>query len=154
MGKRVLCLCIYVDNILICAKKIKNQDWLINEILAKYPTKLIGFPSFYLGYTISKNSEGCIFLSQQGYIRKLIKSYNQHDEQSMKTPILMEHIQSETDENASHQLCDPSTCASLIGCLNWVSKSNRSYISFSMTFLARFSAKLNLDHYKMLLHLL
>ena len=63
-----------IDDFLIAATSRHLLDWLATALAVKYPgnVKRLGFPSSYFGWTIAKQTDSGIKISQPNYAAKAL----------------------------------------------------------------------------------
>lgn len=79
---------VYVDDILITGNSPTAIVDLISSINSKFPLKDLGHLNYFLGFQVSKDKNGAMYLTQTKYINDLLEKANMHQAKSMKTPMV------------------------------------------------------------------
>jgi hypothetical protein len=81
-------LLLYVDDMLIAAKSMKEITILKNQLSSEFEMKDLGPAKKILGMEIKRDRKSSLlFLSQEKYIEKVLHRFNMHDAKSVTTPI-------------------------------------------------------------------
>ena len=81
-------LLLYVDDMLIAAKRKKEITTLKKLLSSEFEMKDLGAAKKILGMEITRDkNSSLLFLSQQSYIKKVLHHFNMHDAKSVSTPI-------------------------------------------------------------------
>jgi hypothetical protein len=83
----LLILLIYVDDIIFRCNKDSLVQWFASAMDSKFEMSMIGELSFFLGLQINHRSEG-IFISQEKYLREILKRFQMEDSKPMGTPMV------------------------------------------------------------------
>ena len=84
----LLILILYVDDMLIAGKNIHEVDALKSKLNATFDMKDLGEANPILGMRIvRKRGKKFIFLSQSGYIDKVLKCFNMEGGKALSTPL-------------------------------------------------------------------
>jgi hypothetical protein len=81
-------LLLYVDDMLIAAKSKIDITNLKAQLSSKFELKDLSAAKKILGMEISRDRKSSLlFLSQHGYIQKVLHHFNMHDTKPVSTPI-------------------------------------------------------------------
>jgi hypothetical protein len=78
---------VYVDDIIFGCNKDSLVQWFGSAIESEFEMSMIGELSFFLGLQITQRSEG-IFISQEKYLREMLKRFQMEDFKPMGTPMV------------------------------------------------------------------
>lgn len=96
-------LILYVDNILVASYDRSVIIELKNLLSKKFDMKELGHAKKILGIdTVKDETKGSIFLSQENYLRRVLKRFNTHEAKSVTTP-LAQHIKLSSDQPPSNE---------------------------------------------------
>lgn len=128
---------------------------LLNEIAEKMKEKLLikWEPNLdqIVGVKVTRKEDGSFYLSQPGLTKKIIQSFLP-DERNVKTPMNLQKIPS--SPNDEEQKVDTEKYLSAIGSLNYFSVATRPDITYTVNYLARFSADPRQQHWNAVEHLI
>jgi hypothetical protein len=83
-------LLLYVDDILIALKSKNDIANLKAQLSSKFEMKDLGAAKKILGMKITRDRKSSLlFLSQHGYIQKVLHHFNMHDSKPVSTPIAL-----------------------------------------------------------------
>jgi hypothetical protein len=126
---------VYVDDIIFGST---NEDYCkeFGELMSnQFEMSMIGELIFFLGFQVKQMREG-IFISQEKYIKDLLKRFKMDDYKPIKTPMSSNgHL----DLDEGGKPVDQTLYRSMIGSLLYLTAS-RPDIMFSMCMCARFQA--------------
>jgi hypothetical protein len=141
IGKYLFMLQIYVDDIIFGST---NQDYceefgkmMANEI----EMSVIGKLSYFLGPQIKQSKNGT-FVSQEKYIKDILKKFGMNEAKPISTPM---GTNGNLDSDASDNMVDQKMYRSMIESLLYVTAS-RPDIMFSVCMCARFQASPRESH--------
>jgi hypothetical protein len=97
-GNDFLILLVYVDNIIFGSNNASLVQWFSYAMQSKFEMFMIGELSFFLGLQITQRSEG-IFLSQEKYLREMLKRFQMEDSTPMSTPMVTRCKLSKDDDS-------------------------------------------------------
>ncbi|RDY04297.1 hypothetical protein CR513_12017, partial [Mucuna pruriens] len=150
-AKILLYLLLYVDDILLASSKKDVINRLKSKLNFEFEIKELGEAKRILGMDISKNrSKEELFLSQQGYIKKVVEKVRMHDKLSIKHgPITNEERNRMTSiqyASRAGSIMYGMVCSRLdlvrvinMGALKWILK----YLNSSLSSGLRFKRKLH-----------
>ncbi|WVZ89766.1 hypothetical protein U9M48_036131 [Paspalum notatum var. saurae] len=79
---------LYVDDMLIAAKDKNKITKLKAQLNSKFEMKDLGAAKKILGMEITRERHvGKLYLSQKGYIKKVLRRFNMHEAKSVSTPL-------------------------------------------------------------------
>jgi hypothetical protein len=143
IGKDLFVLQIYVDDIIF---GLTNQDYCdeFGKMIAnEFEMSMIGELSYFLGLQI-KQLKNDTFVSQEKYIKDMLKKFGMEDAKGISTPM---GTNGSLDSDASGNIVDQTMYRSMIGNLLYVTAS-RPDIMFSVCICARFQASPRESHLK------
>ena len=134
---------IYVDDIIFGST---NQDFCdeFGKMMAnEFEISMIGELSYFLGLQIKQLKNGT-FVSQDKYIKDMIKKFGMSDSKAISTPM---ETNGNLDSDASGNMVDQKLYRSMIGSLLYVTAS-RPDVIFSVCMCARFQSSPRESHLK------
>ena len=134
-GRKItIILLVYVDDILIACEIQTLIDETIKLLSNNFNTKILGFPTRFLGIDISIDANKNISLNQTLYLDSVLQQFKMHESKPVTTPML------KNNELSPLQKVTPPQFAyrSAIGCLMYLANNTRPDIMFAVHFLARF----------------
>jgi hypothetical protein len=78
---------VYVDDIIFGRNNASLVQWFSSAMQYEFEMSMIGELSFFLGLQITQRSEG-IFLSQERYLREMLKRFQMEYYTLMSTPMV------------------------------------------------------------------
>ncbi|GJS01246.1 retrovirus-related pol polyprotein from transposon TNT 1-94 [Tanacetum coccineum] len=136
IGKHILLVQIYVDDIYFFSTNPKSCEIFANEMSSTFKMSMMGQMSFFLGLQISQNPKG-IFINQSKYALEILKKYGLDSSASVDTPMVEKM---KLDEDRQGKLVDPTRFRGMVGSLMYLSAS-RPDIVFAVCMCARYQAK-------------
>jgi hypothetical protein len=118
-GNDFLIVLVYVDDIIFESNNVSLVQWFASAMQSEFEMSMIGELSFFLGLQITQRSEG-IFLSQEKYLREILKRFQMEDSTPMSTPMVTGCKLSKDDDSPD---VDQSSYRSMIGSLLYITKS-------------------------------
>ena len=116
-GRRMFCL-VYVDDILIAAKKKADIDWLLEAMNKDWEMKDLGPISRYLGMRFIEDSRH-VYTVQAPYLRVLLESFGMGKCNPLSTPMVDVPFPKEKNNSPLLDVKEQSICMSLVGRLLW-----------------------------------
>ncbi|MBW0567506.1 hypothetical protein O181_107221 [Austropuccinia psidii MF-1] len=148
---RMMFLHIHVDDRFLVAKKEEEiLDFLFN-LKKLFTLKVKKKPTQHLGYRLDWLKNGSIFLSQIDFSDKIVMTFDMVQCRSIKTPCNGNFV------NQLNEHClaiDKHLFQRSMGYLNYLAQHTRPDILFTINQLARCSINPNVNHWKMVKHLL
>jgi hypothetical protein len=86
-GNDFLIVLFYVDDIIFISNNDSLVQWFSSAIQSEFEMSMIRELSFFLSLQITHRSEG-IFLSQEKYLREMLKRFQMEDSTPMSTPMV------------------------------------------------------------------
>jgi hypothetical protein len=143
IGKDLFVLQIYIDDIIFGST---NQDYCneFGKMMAnEFKMSMIGELSYFLGLQIKQLKNGT-FISQDKYIKDMLKKFGIEDTKGISTPM---GTNGSLDSDASGNIVDQKMYRSMIGSLLYVTAS-RPDMMFSVCMCTRFQASPRESHLK------
>ena len=145
-------LLLYVDDMLIASRRKTDIDQLKKELSREFDMKDLGPARKILGMEIQRDRKaGKLWLSQKGYIKKVVERFKMQDAKPTATPIAA-HFK------LSSQLCPTSDTeredmakvpyASAVGSLMYAMISTRPDIAHAVSVVSRFMANPGREHWR------
>jgi hypothetical protein len=118
-GNDFLIMLVYVDDIIFDSNNTSLVKWFASSMQSEFEMSMIGELSFFLGLQITQKSEG-IFLSQEKYLREMLKRFQMEDSKPMSTPMVIACNLRKDDDSPD---VDQSSYRSMIGSLLYITAS-------------------------------
>jgi FtsZ-interacting cell division protein YlmF len=118
-GDDLLIVLVYVDDIIFGSNNASLVQWFASAMQSEFEMSMIGELSFFLGLQITQRSEG-LFLSQEKYLREMLKRFQMEDSTPMSTPMVTGCKLSKDDDSPD---VDQSSYRSMIGSLLYITTS-------------------------------
>ena len=83
-GDNLLVVLLYVDDIIFGCTNDSSVQWFANTMKSEFEISMIRELSFFLGLHISQ-SPGGLFLSQEKYLKEMLKKFQMEDLSSVST---------------------------------------------------------------------
>jgi hypothetical protein len=115
-GNDLVIVLVYVDDIIFGSNNASLVKWVASAMQFKFEMSMIGELSFFLGLQITQRSEG-IFLSQETYLREMLKRFQMEDSKPMSTPMVTGCKLRKDDDSPD---VDQSSYRSMIGILLYI----------------------------------
>jgi hypothetical protein len=111
---------VYVDDIIFRRNNASLVQWFASAMQSEFEMSMIGELPFFLGLQITQRSEG-IFLSQEKYLREMLKRFQMEDSTPMSTPMVTGCKLRKDDDSPD---VDQSSYRSIIGSLLYITTSH------------------------------
>jgi hypothetical protein len=118
-GDNLLVVLVYVDDIIFGCTNESSVHWFSNSMKTKFEMSLIGELSYFLGLQVKQSSEG-IFISQEKYLKEMLKKFKMEDSSLVSTPMVVGCKLSKDDMSPD---VDQRTYRSMIGSLLYITTS-------------------------------
>jgi hypothetical protein len=118
-GNDFLIVLVYVDDIIFRINNASLVQWFSSTMQSEFEMSMIGEMPFFLGMHITQRSEG-IFLSQEKYLREMLKRFQMEDSTPMSTPMVTGCKLIKDDDSLD---VDHSSYRSMIGSLLYITTS-------------------------------
>ncbi|CAM8947691.1 unnamed protein product [Rhodiola kirilowii] len=143
-------LLLYVDDILIAGANWTEIDVLKKKLSKEFAMKDMGAAKQILGMGIIRNKE-CLKLSQEEYVKKVLKRFNMDDARPVSTP-LASHFQLSKDQSPitedEMKHMDKIPYASAIGSLMYAIVCTRPDIAHAVGVVSRFMSNPGRHHWE------
>lgn len=145
-------LLLYVDDMLIAAKSMKEITTLKAQLSSEFEMKDLGPAKKILGMEIKRDRKSSLlFLSQEKYIEKVLHRFNMHGTKFVSTPIAshfkLSALQCPTsDDDIEYMSRVPYSSA--VGSLMYAMVCSRPDLSYAMSLVSRYMANPGKEHWK------
>jgi hypothetical protein len=119
-GDNLLVVLVYVDDIIFGCTNESYVQWFANSMQTKFEMSMIGELSYFLGLIVKQSSAG-IFISQEKYLKEMLKKFQMEDSSSVSTPMVVGCKLSKVDISPD---VDQRTYRSMIGSLLYITTSH------------------------------
>jgi hypothetical protein len=119
-GNDLIIVLVYVDDIIFGSNNVSLVKWFAYAMQYELEMSMIGELPFFLGLQNTQKSER-IFLSQEKYLREMLKRFQMEDSKPMSTPMVTKCKLSKDDESPD---VDQSSYRSMIGSLLYIIASH------------------------------
>lgn len=134
---------LYVDDLLVTGEDPRNVDKLRHELEKEFEMSSLGLMNYFLGVEVIQCQRG-IFISQEKYIKDLLKKFNLEECNPMSTPMIQGEKYQKEDGTPK---VNPTLYRSLIGSLLYVC-SSRPDIMYAVCVLSRYMQAPTQTHLK------
>jgi hypothetical protein len=110
---------VYVDDIIFGCTNESSIQWFANSMQIEFEMSMIGELSYFLGLQVKQSSAG-MFISQEKYLKEMLKKFQMEDSFTVSTPMVVGCKLSKDD--ISHDV-DQRTYRSMIGSLLYITTS-------------------------------
>ncbi|GJX43932.1 retrovirus-related pol polyprotein from transposon TNT 1-94 [Tanacetum coccineum] len=141
IGKHILFVHIYVDDIIFALTDPKACDIFSDEISSKFQMSMMGQMSFFLGLQVSQNPGG-IFINQSKFALEILKKFGMDSCDPTDTPMVG---RLKLDEDPLGILVDQTRFRSMVGSLMYLT-ANRPDLVFVVCMCARYQASPTKKH--------
>jgi hypothetical protein len=87
-GDNLLVVLVYVDDIIFCCTNESSVQWFANSMKIEFEMSMIGELSYFLGLQVNQSSTG-IFISQEKYLKEMLKKFQMEDYSPVSTPMVV-----------------------------------------------------------------
>ena len=137
---------VYVDDIILAGKSDKGIKEVKRALAAKFDIKDMGRLHYFLGVKILQDEQtGNVWIGQPAYVESVLKKFGMDNSKPVSTPI--DPSTKLTKATEDEQSVDQHLYQSAIGSLLYLSGGTRADITFSVSNLAKFSAKPSKHHW-------
>uniref|UniRef100_A0ACD5Z7T1 Uncharacterized protein n=1 Tax=Avena sativa TaxID=4498 RepID=A0ACD5Z7T1_AVESA len=145
-------LLLYVDDMLIAAKRMKEITTLKAHLSSEFEMKDLGAAKKILGMKIKLDRKSrFLFLSRQSYVEKVLQRFNMHDAKSINTPVAphfkLSALQCPSSGEDIEYMSRVPYC-SVVGSLMYVMVCSRPDLSYAMSLVSRYMANPGKEHWK------
>jgi hypothetical protein len=143
-------LLLYVDDILIAAKSKIDIANLKAQLSSEFEMKDLGAAKTILGMEITRDMKsGLLFLSQHGYIQKVLRHFNMHDSKPVSTPIAP-HFKLSSSQGPStdseFEYMSKVSYSSVVGSLMYAMVCSCPDLSYAMSLVSRYMTNPSKEH--------
>ena len=138
----MIVISLYVDDLLVTGENEKNVEILKNELEKEFDMSSLGEMNYFLGVEVMQCSRG-IFISQEKYIKDLLKKFNLDECKPMSTPMSQGDKYKKEDGTPK---VNPTLYRSMIGSLLYVC-SSRPDIMHATCVLSRYMQAPSQNHF-------
>jgi hypothetical protein len=110
---------VYVDDIIFGCTNESFVQWFSNSMQIEFEMSMIGELSYFLGLQVKQRSAG-IFISQEKYLKEMLKKFQMEDSSTVSTPMVVGCKLSKDDISLD---VDQRTYRSMIGSLLYITTS-------------------------------
>lgn len=145
-------LVLYVDDMLIASKSMKQIDLLKQQLRGEFEIKDLGPAKKILGMQLIRDRKyGSLFLTQEDYINKVLDKFEMRTARPVQTPLLAHFRLSEqqcpiTEADKSEMMRIPY--ASVVGCLMYALILTKPDIAYVVSVISRYMANPRNEHWK------
>jgi hypothetical protein len=145
-------LLLYIDDILIAIKSMKEVATLKAQLSREFDMKDLGAAKKILGMEIIKDRKsGLLYLSQKNYIEKVLHRFNMHNAKPVSTPFaprfkLSAKQCAESDDDLEYMSKVPYS--SVVGSLMYAMVCSRPDLSHAISVVSRYMANPGREHWK------
>jgi hypothetical protein len=118
-GDNLLFVLVYIDDIIFGCTNESSVQWFANSMQIEFEMSMIGELSYFLGLQVKQSSAG-IFISQEKYLKEMLKKFQMEDSSPVSTPMVVGCKLSKDDISPD---VDQSSYCSMIGSLLYITTS-------------------------------
>lgn len=145
-GGEMFLIGVYVDDIILAGENDKKINDVKRALGAKFNIKDMGKLHYFLGMKIIQDKKtGNVWIGQPAYVESILKKFGMDNSKPVGTPI--DPNTKLTKATDDEQSIDQQLYQSAIGSLLYLSGGTRPDITFSVSNLAKFSAKPSKHHW-------
>jgi hypothetical protein len=142
---------LYVDDMLIAAKSKIDIANLKAQLSSEFEIKDLGAAKKILGMEITRDiKSGLLFLSQHGYIQKVLHHFNMHDSKPVST-LIAPHFKLSSSQSPStdsdFEYMSKVTYSSVVDSLMYVMVCSRPDLSYAMSLVSRYMTNPGKEHW-------
>jgi hypothetical protein len=87
-GDNLLVVLVYVDDIIFGCTNESSVQWFSKSMKTEFEMPMIGELSYFLGLQVNQSSAG-IFISQEKYLKEMLKKFQMEDSSHVSTPMVV-----------------------------------------------------------------
>ncbi|KAG9450314.1 hypothetical protein H6P81_010279 [Aristolochia fimbriata] len=143
---------LYVDDMLIAAKEMEQNNQLKTQLRGEFEMKDLGAAKRILGMEIERDRKGRrLYLSQKKYIEKVLEKFSMKNAKPVSTPLtahfrLSSGLSPQNEKEKGYMLHVPYTSA--VGCLIYAMVCTRPDISHVVSVVSRFMSNPGREHWQ------
>jgi hypothetical protein len=119
-GDNLLFVLVYVDDIIFGCTNESYVHWFANSMKTEFEMSMIGELSYFLGLQVNQSYVG-IFISQEKYLKEMLKKFQMEDSSPVSTPMVVGCKLSKNDMSPD---VDQRIYRSMIGSLLYIATSH------------------------------
>jgi hypothetical protein len=119
-GDNLLVVLVYVDDLIFGCTNESSVQWFSNSMQTEFEMSMIGELSYFLGLQVKQSSVE-IFISQEKYLKEMLKKFQMEDSSPVSTPMVVGCKLSKYDMSLD---VDQRTYRSMIGSLLYITTSS------------------------------
>ena len=145
-------LLLYVDDMLIAAKDMKEIQKLKDQLKAEFEMKDLGAAKKILGMEIVRDRKSRVLhLSQKNYIERILRRFNMHEAKPVNTPFaahfkLSSALSPTTETDMEYMARVPYS--SVVGSLMYAMICTRPDLAYAVSMVSRYMANPGKEHWK------
>ena len=138
-SKYQLVIGVYVDDLVICGKRLDDVKRIKNKLSSTFPVKDLGEIENIIGWKIlRKRSTRTVNISQSSYLLDKINSLGLSDAKTFSSPL--DGYNGIIPQTEGEPLVDETAYASAVGSLGYASNGTRPDISFATSQLGAYNS--------------
>jgi hypothetical protein len=118
-GDNLLVVLVYVDDIILGFTNESFVQWFANSMQTEFEMSMIGELSYFFGLKVNQSSVG-IFISQEKYLKEMLKKFQMEDSSHVSTPMV---VGCNLSKDYISPNVDQRTYRSMIGSLLYITAS-------------------------------
>jgi hypothetical protein len=118
-GDDLLVVLVYVDEIIFGCTNDSFVQWFANSMKIEFEMSMLGELSYFLGLQVKQSSAG-IFISQEKYLKEMLKKFKMEDSSLVSTPMV---VYCKLSKYGIAPDVDQRTYRSMIGSLMYITAS-------------------------------
>jgi hypothetical protein len=148
----ILYLLLYVDDMLIAAKDMGEVQKVKDQLSSEFDMKDLGAAKKILGMEIIRDRKARkLYLSQRGYVQKVLRRFNMSEAKSVSTPFaphfkLSSALSPSTQADFTYMERVPYSSA--VGSLMYAMICTRPDLSYAVSMVSRYMANPGKEHWK------
>ncbi|KAM2065116.1 hypothetical protein EV1_027912 [Malus domestica] len=139
----ILIVCLYVDDLIFTGSDPSIFEEFKRVMTKEFEMTDIGLMAYYLGIEVKQNEEG-IFISQESYVKEILKKFKMDDCKPISTPMECGVKLTKHDEG---ERVDPTFFKSLVGSLRYLT-CTRPDILYAVGLVSRYMENPTTTHLK------
>ena len=144
-------LLFYVDDMLLACKQREELEWLKDELSSEFEMKDLGPATKILEMHIIRDRVSkTLFLSQTGYMEKVLGRFGMIDSKPVSTPLGAQFRlskQEEPEENTEVEHMKNVPYTSVVGCVMYAMVCTRPDLAYGIGVLSRFMSNPSKHHW-------
>lgn len=145
LSNNVLCVLLFVDDLLICGHEVTSLAKFKSAISSKYRMKDLGEAHRFLGFEIARNrSKKLLTISQASYITEILASTDLSEIGTVTSP--MDRRVRLTSYSGQATAGEITEYQRLVGCLNYLVVGSRPDLAYAVNIVSKFSCNPSSEH--------